>query len=247
MQKTCNPPFVPEKLVSPFPVVREMSAKGRLARVYIVRYKNTYAVCKVFDTRPAYAHRFIAEKTAYQLDLEFTPSLLEVGNNYLVVEFLKDYQPLKEGRHGLFNLQKVRQVFRYLQQLHNEGYSHLDFHPKNVMVSLEGHVKLVDFEHLYKYGPNERPSFFQSPSVLGKHYFAPNVVPSRWDGSAPDVGKQRWYPNYNKSWRERVGVSLEDLLRDRSAVIHVKRVMFLLTSRYPRFVLRKIGRGRVRV
>jgi serine/threonine protein kinase len=75
-------------------------------------------------------------------------TLYDVGPNYLVTELvegetLRDL--LKRGPPVERSLEITRQVLEALRAAHHEGIVHRDLKPQNIMVRLDGYVKVLDF------------------------------------------------------------------------------------------------------
>jgi len=73
------------------------------------------------------------------------------GRLYLLMEYV-EAENLKDlyARHDPVLLENVAQILidmgTGLEQMHENGYMHLDFKPENVLVTRNGHVRLIDFD-----------------------------------------------------------------------------------------------------
>ncbi|UCF37321.1 MAG: protein kinase [Acidobacteriota bacterium] len=98
--------------------------------------------------------RFIREaKAAAGLDHPFICEIHEIGeeagNSYIVMEFVEGQslaQRLKEGPLPLRQaLRIVQEIAEALELAHSRGIVHRDLKPANVMLTPQGHVKVMDF------------------------------------------------------------------------------------------------------
>ncbi|TAA72293.1 hypothetical protein [Planococcus salinarum] len=133
-------------------VIKDVSQYKRRAKVEIIEYNGTKAVKKTYK---AGKERFLErEKYVYgelSKECRFIPALLESGENYIIIPFLKTtllsrtkyfkMQALKKYKHEILSISEF---------FYNKGYALIDFHPGNILVTKEG-PRIIDFEFLYKY------------------------------------------------------------------------------------------------
>ena len=72
------------------------------------------------------------------------------GTPYMVLEYIQgaDLKALMSREHDMIdNVADVLvQMADGLEHLHDRGWMHLDYKPENIMVSLNSHVSLIDFD-----------------------------------------------------------------------------------------------------
>ena len=101
------------------------------------------------------------------------------GRLYLLMEYI-EAENLKDlyARHDPVLLENVAQILIDmavgLQHMHENGFMHLDFKPENVLVTRNGHVRLVDFD-LAQEIP-EKPKKFSKKNPGTPAYMAPEQL-----------------------------------------------------------------------
>jgi serine/threonine protein kinase len=108
----------------------------------------------------------------------FEYGLFKDGDPYIVMElvdgvglnFLVETRSKKlEGNR----LNYICQICDAIEYLHNSGYLHRDICPRNIMVSNEGEIKLIDFGLAIPY----RPEFCRPGNRTGTpNYLAPEII-----------------------------------------------------------------------
>ncbi|MDR2571360.1 MAG: protein kinase [Oscillospiraceae bacterium] len=100
---------------------------------------------------------------------------VENGTAYIVMEYvegvtLKSYIAQRGGKLPPEELlEMLRPMFGSLAQIHESGIIHRDISPDNIMVTVSGDVKLLDFGAAREFGEEGNKSL----SVLLKHGYAP--------------------------------------------------------------------------
>ena len=204
-----------DALLPPFPVVRAFSSRNVHAKVCLVRYGEELAVCKMFR-RHSRKH-LLRERNGLSLhpNVPGIPALLASDENWILMEYLEGFREARVGWWGFFPIEPVRQAFESLRQLHELGYSLLDFHSGNILVR-EREGRLIDLEHLYKYPATSQPAFERSPAIIGSAYFEQRGEAGGWERAGPGVAAQAtWYPTYERNWKPLLGVSLDWRINDR--------------------------------
>jgi eukaryotic-like serine/threonine-protein kinase len=101
------------------------------------------------------------------------------GDLYLVMEYV-EAENLKDlyARHDPVLLENVAQILidmaLALEHMHENGFMHLDFKPENVLVTRNGHVRLIDFD-LAQPIP-EKPRKFTKKNPGTPAYMAPEQL-----------------------------------------------------------------------
>ncbi len=145
-------------------VIADVSEKKRRAKVEVIEYQGKKAVKKTYK---AGKQRFLErEKFVYgelSKECEFIPKLIDSGENYIIVPYLKTNK-VTESWHikkQILKRKHKQEIFSINEFFYNKGYALIDFHPGNILLTSEG-LKVIDFEFLYQYKerpPNVRDSF----------------------------------------------------------------------------------------
>lgn len=99
----------------------------------------------------------------------------ENGTAYIVMEYidgisLKEYLKSKEGRLSTNEtLNIMESIIRSLAIIHQNNLLHRDISPDNIMISHDGHVKLIDFGAARYFSDDSEKSM----TVVLKHGYAP--------------------------------------------------------------------------
>ncbi|XKH59520.1 hypothetical protein LG290_12645 [Halomonas sediminis] len=181
---------------TPYPVLADLSKQLCRAKVELVDFHGTEAICKTF--RPGRERYLEREVTARELgaSLPEVSRLLEVGPHYLVFERYADRMErilsprAPFSHHGLlpiWTIERVRAVILHYRRL---GYECIDLNPQDLIYDPCQGLKIIDFEFLQP-GPDE--------IVTLKGNYAWYAVPSRFTGDVPLSARQgsyrkRWFP-----------------------------------------------------
>lgn len=219
-----------DRVRAPFPVIRPLGFASFTAETYLVWWKSKLAVCKCF--RAGYDHHFVTEAAGLQLaaELGIGPEVYEVGPNWIAMEYLSGYHPVRPEWYKMFDLSVVRRAFAALRSLHDAGYAHFDFNPLNVMYNKSGDVRLIDFENLFP--RRGSADFLQQPVFSGRSFFEVGDV----DRSADDENRIMKYRTngpmalYEKNWMPNVGLRPETLVADTRAHRY-RRIRFFVSNR----------------
>ncbi|MDP3535669.1 MAG: hypothetical protein Q8S08_09805 [Halomonas sp.] len=181
---------------TPYPVLADLSKQVCRAKVELIDFHGTEAICKTF--RPGRERYLEREVRARELgaSLPEVSRLLEVGSHYLVFEryanrmdrILSPRAPF--SLHGLlpiWTIERVRAVILHYRRL---GYECIDLNPQDLIYDPCQGLKIIDFEFLQP-GPNEIETL--------KGNYAWYDVPSRFTGDLPLSAQQssygeRWFP-----------------------------------------------------
>lgn len=172
-----------------YEIVRELHHSSR-SHLYLAIDRETgqQVALKVpsVDQSPdsAYLERFLMEEwVARRIDNVHVlkPCAITRKRNYLymVTEYIEG-QTLAQWMtdHPRPDLEAVRniveQIARGLRALHRQEMLHQDLRPNNIMIDLNGTVKLIDFGSVRVAGVSEIAGFHEQPHILGTaQYTAP--------------------------------------------------------------------------
>ncbi|WP_346795496.1 hypothetical protein R5M92_08565 [Halomonas sp. Bachu 37] len=181
---------------TPYPVLADLSRQVCRAKVELVDFHGTEAICKTF--RPGRERYLEREVKARELgaSLPEVSRLLEVGPHYLVFEryanrmerILSPRAPF--SHHGLlpiWTIERVRAVILHYRRL---GYECIDLDPQDLIYDPCQGLKIIDFEFLQP-GPDE------IETLKGNYVWYD--VPTRFTGDLPlsarqSSYRQRWFP-----------------------------------------------------
>ncbi|PAU72646.1 hypothetical protein ACN06F_09910 [Vreelandella sp. 21] len=181
---------------TPYPVLADVSKQVCRAKVELVDFHGTEAICKTF--RPGRERYLEREVKARELgaSLPEVSRLLEVGPHYLVFErysnrmerILSPRAPFSpHGLLPLWTIERVRAVILHYRRL---GYECIDLNPQDLIYDPCQGLKIIDFEFL-------QPGTDEIESLKGN--YAWYDVPSRFKGDLPISAHQgsyheRWFP-----------------------------------------------------
>ena len=179
---------IAEACAIPFPLVGMLGgeAPGFRSRVALVEHPvHGRAVCKIF--RPGAHESFRRELRARTelADLPEVPELLEHGDNWLLTPFYTD-----TGAHVVRKLpgelaqlrpQVVRDLVRFVRDLHERGRYMLDLSPHNLVSDARAGLKVLDLEFVLDY-PAPQPEWEACWSLHG----VPRALRTVGDG-LPDL------------------------------------------------------------
>ena len=144
-----------------YPVLGVLSQYSKRAKVELIDFNGKKAVKKTFKPDcESFLNNEVKVYTLFQSILPI-PGLLEVGENYIITEYIEGSRPL--GKR--ISLKKLKNCIEILHKVFVQGYSLLDFQPANFIVDYNNNIYLVDFEFLYKY--EARPDFLNCYDLAG--------------------------------------------------------------------------------
>ena len=109
------------------------------------------------------------------------------GVPFMVLEFIQgsDLKMLMSRHHDhIDNMADVLiQMADGLNHLHDQGWLHLDYKPENIMVSLNGHVSLLDFDTIQKLPrkPKKFPKITGTPAYMPPEHLQGHPIDHRAD------------------------------------------------------------------
>jgi hypothetical protein len=136
-----------------FDVAEDLTAFGRRAEVYKIRYNDSPAVLKVFNNsaREFFDNEVFFYRLANAHGLA-VPKLIDVGDLYFISEFI-DGERMPAKISGVLWLGP--QIFEpydcFVRQCHSLGVFNADFVFANSIIQSDGKVIFYDFEFVQKY------------------------------------------------------------------------------------------------
>lgn len=138
----------------PYPVLADLSSNARRSKVELIDFHGERAICKTFRPgRERYLQREVEAREVGR-ELDEVSRLLEVGPDYIVIEFYHDsleaispVRPLLH-RHPFVPLWVVERLKAVILHYRQRGYECIDLSPKNVVYDPEKGLKILDFEFL---------------------------------------------------------------------------------------------------
>ncbi len=144
--------------------------------------------------------RFLREaRSAAALDHPFICNIHEVGEvddkHYIVMEWVEGQTLAEKLTHGRLSPKEAQrigiEIAEALEKAHQNGIVHRDLKPSNIMLTIEGHVKVMDFGLAKQAGGPEVRSEAKTPTALTREgttvgtllYMSPEQV----RGSGADV------------------------------------------------------------
>ena len=109
------------------------------------------------------------------------------GTPYMVLEYIQgaDLKALMSREHDMIdNVADVLvQMADGLEHLHDRGWMHLDYKPENIMVSLNSHVSLIDFDTAQEIPrkPKKYPKVTSTPAYMPPEQLKGEAIDQRAD------------------------------------------------------------------
>ena len=179
---------------TPYPVLADLSKEVCRAKVELVDFHGTEAICKTF--RPGRERYLEREVKARELgaSLPEVSRLLEVGPHYLVFEryancmesILSPRAPF--SHHGLLPIWAIERVRAVILHYRRLGYECIDLNPHDLIYDPCQGLKIIDFEFL-------QPGYDEIKTLKGN--YAWYAVPSLFSGDLPPSARQS---SYRQCW-----------------------------------------------
>jgi len=180
---------------TPFPVIKNLSRKSRRAKVELVSYNSSEAICKTFKpNRERFMKREILAREL-KGNLNSISEILETGKNYIIFKKYEDIldkkcilrQPFKKEKY--LPLPVIKEARKILSHYRSLGYELIDFFPSNFIYDKKEGIKVFDFEFIQKgkiktsklkgcYAWYGVPDDFSGDRPQGKYYLDP--YRSKW-------------------------------------------------------------------
>ncbi|WP_134699500.1 protein kinase family protein [Ammoniphilus sp. YIM 78166] len=117
--------------------------EGRSAWAY--RVGSTHQAVKIFF--PSFAHLAKEEASVYQVlqGSPYYPALYQVGADYLVMDYIEGITLFECLCRGiLITKEHILEVDKALEDARERGLNPSDIHLRNILVTTEGKIKLID-------------------------------------------------------------------------------------------------------
>jgi hypothetical protein len=204
---------------TPFEVIEDLSKHARRAKVELIDFHGRKAICKTFkEGREHYLQREVVAREVGK-ELSEISDILEVGGNYIVMEFYDDsidristLRPLLHG-NGYLPIWAIERMKNIILYYRSRGYECVDFNPHNVLFDPHNGLKVIDFEFLQK-------TENSSGDLVGN--YAWYTAPAGVSGDFPKIKYSGSL--YNKRWFKYTGLPLFFCIHEFPVpVLHVVR------------------------
>jgi serine/threonine-protein kinase len=137
-------PLVAGTRLGPYEILTLIGAGG-MGEVYRARDTRLNRDVAIKVSNAEFSERFTREaRSIAALNHPNICQLYDVGDNYLVMEFIEGQSP--KGPYTLEEALRIaRQIAEALEAAHEKGIVHRDLKPANIMITPAGVVKVLDF------------------------------------------------------------------------------------------------------
>ena len=180
------------------PVISDLTKFGRRAKVELIQSNGSPNILKTYKSgRKRFMEREIFAFGTLSKRIPYIPKLLDQGDNWLKIEYIKESN---QSSKGSLILKHLHQLFDFMNHLFGANYAHLDFNPNNILFTEDERMYVVDYEFLYPY--IQRPAnIMESYDIAG--------YPNDLQSDKPAGG----FKYINHLWRHHVGCSLIELVQ----------------------------------
>ena len=219
-----------------FPVLEVLSCYSRRAKVELISFLGEKAIKKTF--KPSCEWFLANEIEAYTVfkDLKEVPRLLETGDNYFVISYIKGSKPLSNR----ISIRTLKKCLTLLQKIYDRGYSLFDFKPSNFLIDKNKEIYIIDFEFLHKY--IDKPSFLECYDLVG--------VPENFDLLYRPISKiPKGMKQFDVKWGSFTGIRYKELSKLNDPTISIKSLyrFYKLKARKLIKLVRRFSEQRIRL
>jgi hypothetical protein len=214
---------IDESVNTPAVSVKQIASARLRARLDIVDIDGRRLVRKTFiPSFSEYGARECAVRDKLSPTLSFLDQILDSGTNYFVIPHY--HVPCLPGPNSLrlVSVSHARSAIDVMTGFYESGFALLDCNPHSILYAENGEPRVIDLEYVHEY--KTRPTSFEvSYDIQGPP--KDSELPGAHIAGSFD---QRWKP-----W---IGLSFNDLNTQSVPILHVKRIIYVLTRRLPRLV-----------
>jgi acetyltransferase-like isoleucine patch superfamily enzyme/predicted RNA methylase len=137
----------------------------------VIKFDGKLAIKKSFYNTKSAQIAFVNELKAYEVFSKYNwcPKLLKKEDNYIIVEFF-DSETRVDQESVIKDSELLGEIIWCLLDIFNEGYSHRDFHSKNIFSTNRG-IKICDFETIIEH--DFKSNFLDSYDITGNGLESP--------------------------------------------------------------------------
>lgn len=157
-------------------------------------------------------------------DVEGTCPVLSVNDERATFEMpvVDENWKWKDRGWNLYPVSRARKVLSYMKAIHQRGVYMVDWNPGSFLFDQFDRLQVVDFEFAYQV-EKIPTSYSENADFQGLGH--ETVIPGCR------------YVSYEKDWQDIVGVTYQKICEGSSADIAMARVWFLLSNRWPNYLL----------
>jgi len=214
---------IDESLKIPASALQSISSTRLRARLDIIEMSGRCCVRKTFlPSFSDYALRECEAREKLAPILSFVDKVIDSGANFFVTPLYKTPNLPGPNSLRLISINHARAAIGVMRGLYECGYASLDCNPNSIVYDEHGNPRVIDLEYIHRY-ENRPRSFETSYDIQG--------LPK--DSKLPGA---HIAGSFDQRWKLWIGVSYDDLIRQPIAVLRIKRLLFVVTRRFPRLM-----------